>query len=126
MHYRLAMSTRRARLRRTVREARLEIRARRAGRRGIATPKVNSARHIAGITGNLMSAGFDRIAEGSKAYEKSFDPHIPPSVHISYNDSLRQNMPVPLSERCVEDWAAPARPEVDAELRAMLDGASGD
>ena len=115
------MTTRRARLRRTIREARLEIRARRAGRRGIATPKVNSARHIAGITGNLMSAGFDRIAEGSKAYEKSFDPHIPPSVHISYNDMQRQNVPVPLVERCIEDWQAAPRPEIDQELQAILE-----
>lgn len=113
------------RLRRVIRETRIELKARRAGRRGIRTPKVNSARHIAGITGNLMSAGFDRIAEGSKAYEKSFEPHIPPSVHISYNDSLRQNVPIPLKERCIENWDASPRPEIDAELAAMLDDASG-
>ena len=106
-----------------MRETWIEIRARRAGRAGIVKPKVNSPRQIAGITGALMSNGFDRIAESSKAYEKSFDPHIPPSVHISYNDMQRQNVPVPLAERCIEDWQAPPRPEVDAELSAMLDEA---
>jgi len=113
-----------ARLRRFVREARVEIKARRDGRRGIIAPKVNTSRHIAGITGNLMSNGFDRIAESSKAYEKSFDPHIPPSVHISYNDMQRQNVPVPLSERCIEEWDAPLRPEIDDELRTILDRAN--
>ena len=112
------------RVRRFIRESRSEITARRAGRRGIVAPKVNTSRHIAGITGNLMSNGFERIAESSKAYEKSFDPHIPPSAHISYNDMQRQNVPVPLSERCIEEWDAPPRPEIDAELNAMLDGAS--
>ena len=111
----------RARIRRALRETWIEIKARRAGRAGIVRPKVNSPRQIAGITGALMSNGFDRIAEGSKAYEKSFDPHIPPSVHISYNDMRRQNVPVPLAERCIEDWQDPPRPEVDAELHAILD-----
>ena len=115
------MDLSRARIRRAVRETWIEIKARRAGRRGIVRPKVNSPRHIAGITGSLMSAGFDRIAEGSEAYEKSFDPHIPPSVHISYNDMRRQNVPVPLAERCIEDWRAEPRPEIDDELQAILD-----
>ncbi len=119
------MDLSRARIRRAVRETWIEIKARRAGRAGIVRPKVNSPRQIAGITGALMSNGFDRIAESSKAYEKSFDPHIPPSVHISYNDMQRQNVPVPLSERCIEDWQDPPRPEVDAELNAMLDDADG-
>lgn len=113
-----------SRLRRGARETWIELKARRAGRRGIVRPKVNSARQIAGITGALMSNGFDRIAESSKAYEKSFDPHIPPSVHISYNDMRRQNVPVPLAERCIEDWQAAPRPEVDEELTAILDDAT--
>ena len=110
-----------ARLRRAVRETWIEIKARRAGRAGIVKPKVNSARQIAGITGALMSNGFDRIAESSEAYEKSFEPHIPPSVHVSYNDMRRQNVPIPLAERCIENWQDPVRPEVEAELNAMLD-----
>jgi hypothetical protein len=111
------------RIRRAVRDTWTELKARRAGRAGIVKPKVNSARQIAGITGALMSNGYDRIAEGSKAYEKSFDPHIPPSVHVSYNDMLRHNVPVPLAERCIEDWQSPPRPDVDAELNAILDEA---
>jgi len=111
------------RIRRAMRDTWIEIRARRAGRAGIVKPKVNSARQIAGITGALMSNGYDRIAESSKAYEKSFDPHIPPSVHISYNDMLRQNVPVPLAGRCIEAWRNPPRPDVDAELDAILDEA---
>lgn len=118
------MDLSRARIRRFVRECYLEVKARRAGRRGIPQPKVNSPRQIAGITGALMSNGFDRIAEGSKAYEKSFDPHIPPSVHISYNDMRRQNVPVPLAERCIDEWNAPPRPEIDAELAAIIDDAT--
>jgi hypothetical protein len=111
------------RIRRAVRDTWTELKARRAGRAGIVRPKVNSARQIAGIIGALMSNGYDRIAEGSKAYEKSFDPHIPPSVHVSYNDMLRHNVPVPLAERCIEDWQSPPRPDVDAELNAILDEA---
>ena len=117
------MDLSRARIRRAFRETWIEIKARRAGRAGVPRPKINSPRQIAGITGALFSNGFDRIMEGQKAYEKSFEPHIPPSVHISYNDMRRQNVPVPLAERCIEDWRAAPRPEIDEELSAMIDEA---
>ncbi len=54
----------------------------------------------------MFSRGWDRYAEGADAFNKSFEPKIPPSIHISHRDSVRRRPAVPLSERCVEDWDA--------------------
>ena len=49
----------------------------------------------------------DAIEEGSEAYNRSlFNPHLPPSTHISHNDVIRRGLVIPVSERCIEDWDA--------------------
>lgn len=63
-----------------------------------------TVRHIVGPTGNMFSNGWDKMAEGGDAFNRSFEPRIPPSLHISHRDSTRHNMPMPVSERCIEDW----------------------
>ena len=85
-------------------EFRAELRARRAGRRGMDSKNFRTVRHIVGPTGNMFSNGWDKMAEGGDAFNRSFDPRIPPSLHVSHRDSSRANMPMPVSERCIEDW----------------------
>jgi hypothetical protein len=81
-----------------------ELRARRAGQRALKSKNFRAVRHIVGPTGNMFSNGWDKMAEGADAFNRSFEPRIPPSLHISHRDSTRVNMPMPLSERCIEDW----------------------
>ena len=63
-----------------------------------------TARDIAGATGWVRSNAWDKIAEGSEAYAKSFSPRVPPSLHISHRDATRHNIPIPVPERCLEDY----------------------
>ncbi len=79
--------------------------ARRSGRRFVANDLGRSAREIVGPTGWMWSKGWDAMAKGSEAYVDSFDRRIPPSEFVSHRDRTRWNMPVPLVERCVEDWS---------------------
>lgn len=44
------------------------------------------------------------MEKGSDAYVKSFDPKVPPSIFVSKRDMTRGNIPIPLVERCIEDW----------------------
>lgn len=44
------------------------------------------------------------MEKGSDAYVKSFDPKVPPSIFVSKRDLTRENIPIPLVERCIEDW----------------------
>ena len=62
-----------------------------------------SARDIVGPTGNLFSRGWDEFEQGHAAYIRSFEPRVPPSIHISHRDMTRANVPIPLVERCLED-----------------------
>ncbi|MEM9202406.1 MAG: hypothetical protein AAGC53_12120 [Actinomycetota bacterium] len=95
-----------ARLRRFFREARAEWRGRRDGRKGV--PKgAHPIRHIVGPTGNMFSNGWSEAAKGADAFQRSFDPRIPPSIHVSHNDAMRTSQVVPLVERCIEDWNDP-------------------
>jgi hypothetical protein len=82
--------------------------ARRRGRRFVETGLARSAREIVGPTGAMLSRGWDAMSRGSEAYNKSFDPKIPPSVFVSARDLTRSNHPVPLVERCIEDWSSEA------------------
>ena len=94
------------RVRRFVREFRAELKSRRVGRRAV--PRgAHPIRDIVGPTGYMWSAGWNRAAEGADAYTKSFDPQIPPSIHVSHRDAQRANQAMPLSERCIEDWQNP-------------------
>ena len=51
-----------------------------------------------------MSQGWKRLEEDGNRYMKSFDPRVPPSLFISQRDATRHNMPMPLVERCIEDY----------------------
>jgi hypothetical protein len=55
----------------------------------------------------MLSNGWSRAAEGQAAYSRSFEPHIPPSIHVSHRDATRVNQAMPIAERCIEDWNAP-------------------
>lgn len=72
-----------------------------------------SARHIIGPTGYNFSSAWDRMAEGSNAFVKSFDPRIPPSIFVSERDRTRLNHPVPLPERLI---SGDPNPLTDEEL----------
>jgi hypothetical protein len=81
-----------------------ELWARRSGRAGLERNVLSTAaRDLAGWTGWGTSAYWDRIDEGKDAYVKSLDPKIPPSIFVSQRDRTRQNIPVPLVERVLED-----------------------
>ncbi len=88
-----------------------EWQARRTGSRYVQSDLSSAARQILGPTGNLYSNGWEAFEDGQQAYVDSFDPRIPPSLHISMQDSRRSKMPVPLVERCIEDWKTPGRGE---------------
>lgn len=85
-----------------------EWRARRRGSRFVSRDIGRSARHIIGPTGNGFSNAWDVLAETGDSCLKSFDRRIPPSIHVSERDRTRWNMPIPISERCIEDWNASA------------------
>ena len=91
------------RVRRFARELKAEWKGRRAGRRAVSRG-AHPIREIVGPTGYMFSNGWSRAAEGQEAFHRSFDPQIPPSIHVSHRDSIRANQAMPLSERCIEDW----------------------
>jgi hypothetical protein len=72
-----------------------------------------AARHIVGPTGAMFSNGWDELQDNQSAFLRSFDPRVPPSVHVSERDLTRANMPVPLVERCIEDWTAAHAPPAE-------------
>lgn len=82
----------------------VEIRARRAGRRGLTSDTARAARDVAGGIGAATSAAWDQMETNKSAYLKSFDRRLPPSLHISERDRVRAGDPIPTSERCIEDW----------------------
>lgn len=63
-----------------------------------------AARDIIGPTGNMFSSGWALFEETNAAYMRSFDPRVPPSIHISQTNAGRHNNVIPLIERCIEDW----------------------
>lgn len=89
-----------------------EWKARRVGRRHLVSDISRSARDVIGPTGWMWSNGWDAMTKGSDAYVKSFDRRIPPSIFVSERDRTRNNIPIPLVERCIEDWS---RHEPDEE-----------
>ncbi|MDG1410307.1 MAG: hypothetical protein P8L46_01325 [Acidimicrobiales bacterium] len=80
-----------------------EIRARRAGKLH-SSPQSQAIRHIVGPTGYLAQNTLGPAAKGAAAFNQSFAPRVPPSLHISHADARRQGTIVPLAERCIEDW----------------------
>ena len=78
--------------------------ARREGARQLPRDVFTAARHIVGPTGYVWSSAWQRLEEDGADYLRSFDPRIPPSVFLSPSDLTRSIHPVPVAERCIEDW----------------------
>ena len=80
-------------------------------------------RDIVGPTGNLFSSGWRQIEDRrvGEAYLRSFEPRVPPSLHISSRDRTRANLPIPVRERCLEDlgrtWNRPPTPPDERQPR---------
>lgn len=84
--------------------------ARRAGRKHYANDIARSARDVIGPTGWMWSNGWEAMEKGSKAYVRSFDPKVPRSIFVSERERTRGNIPIPLVERCIEDWKSKDSP----------------
>ena len=85
----------------------MEWMARREGASHLSREIYTAARHIVGPTGYQWSGAWRRLEEDGPAYMRSFDPRIPPSVFLSPSDLTRSVHPVPVAERCIEDWQQP-------------------
>lgn len=67
-----------------------------------------AARHITGAIGAGTSPAYEALAKGGESLNRSLQENpLPPSTHISHRDATRHNLPVPLSERCIEDYRQP-------------------
>lgn len=93
---------------RWIREMAAEWKARRRGAKFVRSNIYSAARQIVGPTGDLFSNGWKAFEDGKDAFVESFDPRVPPSIHISQREGNRANIPVPLVERCIEDWGKDA------------------
>lgn len=82
----------------------IELKARRAGQRALRNSRSRAVHDVAGPLGIMFSSGWDALERGAEAFDRSFDPRIPPSLHISHRDAQRLGQPMPLAERCIEDW----------------------
>ena len=92
-----------------MRELRAEWRARRDGRRHVHNPISHATRDITGPTGWVWSNAWDEVDKSGDAYVQSFDRRLPPSTFVSERDRKRANQPMPVAERCIEDWGKPDR-----------------
>lgn len=75
-------------------------------------------RDIVGPTGWVVSSAWQELDDHGEAYQNSFDRRLPPSLFVSDRDRLRASQPMPLAERCIEDWAV--------EDEDLPSGPSGD
>ena len=64
-------------------------------------------RDVIGPTGWLQSNAGEQLDQHGEAYKQSFDRRLPPSLFVSERDRLRANQPMPLAERCIEDYEPP-------------------
>lgn len=85
-----------------------EIAARRRGRKYAHNTIARAARDIVGPTGFTWSENWEQLDRHGKAYVESFDRRLPPSTFVSERDRKRANLPMPLAERCIEDWGGEA------------------
>ncbi len=69
-----------------------------------------TARDVTGPTGWVFSNAWDKLDEHGDAYVKSFDRRIPPSLFVSERDRTRFQRPMPISERCLEDYRVVRQP----------------
>ncbi len=90
-----------------------EIKARREGRRHVSTNIARATRDITGPTGYLVRHTFDQLETHGDEYVQSFDRRLPPSTFVSERDRKRANMPMPVAERCIEDWGKDIEPSAD-------------
>ena len=83
-------------------------RSRIAGRKAMGSGRsmFDSARGIIGPTGNSFSKGWEMLEKDNGAYLRSMqsEKHLPPSLFVSERDRVRLGQPVPLAERCIEDY----------------------
>lgn len=86
-----------------------ELAARRSGRMRYSSTQTRAIRHVTGPTGFLAQNTLGPATKGAEAFGKSFEPRIPPSIHISHADALRRGIVVPVRERCIEDWQKPVK-----------------
>lgn len=70
----------------------------------VGRPIGRATRDITGPMGTAFSNAWEKLDEHGDAYMKSFDTRIPPSLFISDRDRRRANQPMPVVERCIEDW----------------------
>ena len=89
-----------------LREWRLEWSARRAGRRFVSSNLGRATRAMGGM--GICHKGLHRIEKGGDTYAESFDRRLPPSIFVSERDRQRANRPIPVAERCLEDWSEPS------------------
>lgn len=87
-----------------VRELLQEWSARRAGRRRLGPTAASAARDITGPTGLAYSSAWNEVERSGKTYLESFAPKIPPSLFVSERDRRLASQPMPVVERCLEDW----------------------
>ena len=85
-----------------LREWRMEWSARRVGRRYVTSNLGRATRAMGGM--GVCHKGLYRIENGGDTYAESFDRRLPPSLFVSERDRRRAGLPIPLSERCLEDW----------------------
>lgn len=92
------------RLKRWINATVTEWAARRTGRRHTPRDNATAARDVTGPLGAPMSVAYDELERSSKAYMKSFDRRLPPSIHISERDRIRHGDAIPMAERAIADW----------------------
>ena len=99
-------------------ELRQELRARREGRRYVDNTITRPTRDITGPLGWAFSSTYEEVAKSGGAYNASFDRRIPPSLFVSERDRSRAGMPIPVVERCLEDFGTDVTddPEIAAEV----------
>ncbi len=94
-------------------ELRVEIKARRDGRRHVPSTIARATRDITGPTGYNVRNTLDQLEKHGDDYVRSFDRRLPPSTFVSERDRKRANLPMPVAERCIEDWGKPGEPPAD-------------
>lgn len=113
------MRTRRMRSRRGWwRDLGREWLARRRGSQSLSRGIFTATRDIIGPTGWQWSNAWNHLERDGQAYLRSFDPRLPPSLYVSQRDRTRAGRPIPLPERCIEDWYGappPARSSSDPD-----------
>lgn len=98
-----------------------EWQARRDGRKGVQPTVASAARDITGPTGFAYSAAWAEVEKSGTAYLASFDRKIPPSLFVSERDRHRAGQPIPIVERCIEDWGTNAADAEGSHLPQVTD-----